>query len=129
MNKGRLEPLGVPGSDYDYDEQPAHSGGGSTPNALDRWVLSKLTSAISEKEMRILLWDQQVPQIKLAGARNYQKSGFRIFAVVDNEPDNLQMISIIRLFQADTDPTINGLTGIKFQSIDPNNVHPQMKIS
>jgi cyclopropane-fatty-acyl-phospholipid synthase len=61
MNKGRLEPLGVPGSDYDYDEQPAQSGGGSTPNALDRWVLAKLTSAISPTQMRILLWDQPVP--------------------------------------------------------------------
>lgn len=61
MNKGRLEPLGVPGSDYDYDEQPAHSGAGGTPNALDRWVLAKLTSAISEQQMRILLWDEPAP--------------------------------------------------------------------
>jgi cyclopropane-fatty-acyl-phospholipid synthase len=61
MNKGRLEPLGVPGSDYDYDEQPAYSGAGGTPNALDRWVLAKLTSAISENEMRIVLWDEPVP--------------------------------------------------------------------
>lgn len=62
MNKGRLEPLGVPGSDYDYDEQSAHSGGGSTPNALDRWVLSKLTGTISEQKLRILLWDQPAPK-------------------------------------------------------------------
>ena len=43
--------------------------------------------------------------------------------------NNFGTVSIFRLFQADTDPTINGLTGIKFQSIDPNNVHPKMKIS
>jgi cyclopropane-fatty-acyl-phospholipid synthase len=61
MNKGRLEPLGVPGSHYDYDEQSAHPGGGSAPNALDRWVLSKLTNAISEDTLRIVLWDQPVP--------------------------------------------------------------------
>ena len=61
MNKGRLEPLGVPGSDYDYDEQPAQSGGGNAPNALDRWVLSKLTGAISAEDLRIVLWDEPAP--------------------------------------------------------------------
>jgi cyclopropane-fatty-acyl-phospholipid synthase len=61
MNKGRLEPLGVPGSHYDYDEQSALPGGGSAPNALDRWVLAKLTNAVSAEKARILLWDQPVP--------------------------------------------------------------------
>lgn len=61
MNKGRLEPLGVPGSDYDYDEQPATAGSGNAPNALDRWVLAKLTNAISDNDMRIMLWDQPLP--------------------------------------------------------------------
>jgi len=61
MNKGRLEPLGVPGSDYNYDEQVADSGTVSKPNALDRWVLSRLTNAISAQDLRILLWDEPVP--------------------------------------------------------------------
>ena len=61
MNKGRLEPLGVPGSHYDYDEQAVDASHGSTPNALDRWVLARLTDAIAETDMRILLWDQPVP--------------------------------------------------------------------
>ena len=61
MNKGRLEPLGVPGSDYDYDERVADPGTGSKPNALDRWILSRLTNAISPQDMRILLWDQPAP--------------------------------------------------------------------
>ncbi|MGD2168280.1 MAG: hypothetical protein PVF63_09245, partial [Gammaproteobacteria bacterium] len=61
MNKGRLEPLGVPGSDYDYDEHSARSGGGSAPNALDRWVLAKLTNAIPETDLRIVLWDTPPP--------------------------------------------------------------------
>jgi cyclopropane-fatty-acyl-phospholipid synthase len=61
MNKGRLEPLGVPGSDYNYDDQDAQPGHANKPNALDRWVLSKLTNAIPEHDMRILLWDKPVP--------------------------------------------------------------------
>lgn len=61
MNKGRLEPLGVPGSDYEYDEHSAPSGGGSAPNALDRWVLARLTAVVSEKDTRIVLWDEPVP--------------------------------------------------------------------
>jgi cyclopropane-fatty-acyl-phospholipid synthase len=64
MNKSRLDPLGVPGSHYNYDEQTAHQSGGNAqyaPSKLDRWVHSKLTSRIDPTRMRILLWDTPVP--------------------------------------------------------------------
>jgi cyclopropane-fatty-acyl-phospholipid synthase len=61
MNKSRLEPLGVPGSQLDYDDQAASQNTGEAPSALDRWVLSKLTHYIDPARMRIMLWDQPLP--------------------------------------------------------------------
>ena len=61
MNKSRLEPLGVPGSQLDYDADAGARSQDDTPNALDRWVLSKLTSVIDPARLRIVLWDQPVP--------------------------------------------------------------------
>ena len=32
---------------------------------------------------------------KVAGIRNFQAAGYRVFAFIDNEPDNLQAVSRI----------------------------------
>lgn len=40
-------------------------------------------------------WDQEVENSKVAGVRHFQKAGYRIFAFVDNEPDNLKAVSKI----------------------------------
>ena len=52
--------------------------------------------------------EQPVEFAKVAGVRHYQKAGFRVFAMVDNEPENLKAISEINpdsqivLLHADT---------------------------
>ncbi len=40
-------------------------------------------------------WDQEVENAKVRGVLRFQKEGYRIFAMVDNEPDNLRAISKI----------------------------------
>lgn len=40
-------------------------------------------------------WEQEVENSKVAGVRYFQKKGYRIFAFVDNEPDNLKAVSNI----------------------------------
>ena len=40
-------------------------------------------------------WEQEVENSKVAGVRHFQKKGYRIFAFVDNEPDNLKVVSNI----------------------------------
>ena len=40
-------------------------------------------------------WEQEVGKAKVAGVRNFQAAGYRVFAFIDNEPDNLQAVSRI----------------------------------
>ena len=40
-------------------------------------------------------WEQEVGNAKVAGIRYFQAEGYRVFAFVDNEPDNLQAVSQI----------------------------------
>jgi hypothetical protein len=40
-------------------------------------------------------WEQGVEDAKVEGVRHFQRQGYRIFAVVDNEPNNLKAISKI----------------------------------
>lgn len=40
-------------------------------------------------------WDEDVEKVKSAGVMSFQKKGYRIFAFVDNEPDNLKAVSKI----------------------------------
>ena len=40
-------------------------------------------------------WEQDVGKAKVAGVRYFQAAGYRIFAFVDNEPDNLQAVAQI----------------------------------
>jgi hypothetical protein len=42
-------------------------------------------------------WAQSAPQAKVAGVRRFEQAGYRVFAFVDNEPENLQAV-------ADADP-------------------------
>lgn len=45
--------------------------------------------------MNPLGWEQEVGNAKVAGVRHFQSEGYRVFAFVDNEPDNLQAVSKI----------------------------------
>jgi len=38
-------------------------------------------------------WGAEVTASKVAGVRHFQKAGYRIFAFVDNEPDNLEAVA------------------------------------
>ncbi len=40
-------------------------------------------------------WDEEVENAKVGGVLHFQKEGYRIFAMVDNEPDNLRAVSKI----------------------------------
>jgi cyclopropane-fatty-acyl-phospholipid synthase len=55
MNRSRMEPLGVPGSDYGLDEAAASR---HEPNGLDRWLVNQITSKLGQSPVRIELWDE-----------------------------------------------------------------------
>ena len=38
-------------------------------------------------------WEQEVPQSKVAGVRRFQRAGYKVFAIVDNEPTNLAAVA------------------------------------
>jgi len=66
MEKNRLEPLGVPNSDYDFGnefEQQARRGG---PGRLDRWLIGQLRERLGDARVAIALWDE--PENKNAAA-------------------------------------------------------------
>ena len=54
MNRSRLEPLGVPGTEYDIEEAASRHG----PSALDRWLLKQIVTRLGpESPVRATLWD------------------------------------------------------------------------
>ena len=57
MNRNRMDPLGVPNVDYDFDDsrEPANR---SEPNALDRWLVGQLRSRLGESRIALALWDE-----------------------------------------------------------------------
>ena len=57
MNRSRLEPLGVPGTEYDIEEAASRHG----PSALDRWLLKQIVTRLGpESAVRATLWDTPV---------------------------------------------------------------------
>jgi cyclopropane-fatty-acyl-phospholipid synthase len=59
MNRSRLEPLGVRGSEVGFGEAeaPRHE-----PNGLDRWLIKQITSKLGASPVRIELWDEPEKQ-------------------------------------------------------------------
>ena len=55
MNRSRLEPLGVPPSDYEFNEAEAPR---QEPSGLDRWLIKQITSRLGSSPVRIGLWDE-----------------------------------------------------------------------
>ena len=43
--------------------------------------------------MNLAGWEQAVGNAKVAGIRHFQTAGYRVFAFIDNEPDNLRAVS------------------------------------
>jgi cyclopropane-fatty-acyl-phospholipid synthase len=55
MNRSRLEPLGVPGTDYGLDEAISRH----EPSALDRWLLRQITTRLApDSPVHLSLWDE-----------------------------------------------------------------------
>ena len=55
MNRGRLEPLGVPGSDLELNEATTRSA----PSALDRWLVRAIVKQLgADTPIRVALWDE-----------------------------------------------------------------------
>jgi hypothetical protein len=55
MNRSRLEPLGVPGSDYELNDSEAAR---HEPAALDRWLVKQITTKLGPSPVRMMLWDE-----------------------------------------------------------------------
>ncbi|HUF73069.1 MAG TPA: cyclopropane-fatty-acyl-phospholipid synthase family protein [Gammaproteobacteria bacterium] len=58
MNKNRLEPLGVPHSDYDFGDEIELKARRSEPGRIDRWLVGQLRSRLGESKVAIALWDE-----------------------------------------------------------------------
>ena len=55
MNRGRLEPLGVPGSDLEINETAARGA----PSSLDRWLIRTVMNQLgANTPVRAVLWDE-----------------------------------------------------------------------
>ena len=74
------------------------------PEALRKDTLRSLNELGKEYKVRFSKalihmnpsgWEQEVENAKVAGVRYFQAAGYRVFAFVDNEPDNLQAVSRI----------------------------------
>jgi len=58
MNRTRVEPLGVPGAEYNYRKQQERPSSGREPNGLDRWLVTQLMSRLDSSRLRVVLWDE-----------------------------------------------------------------------
>jgi cyclopropane-fatty-acyl-phospholipid synthase len=55
MNRTRMEPLGVPGTDVDFNDAAAPR---QEPSSLDRWLIKQITDNLGPSPVRIELWDE-----------------------------------------------------------------------
>lgn len=62
-------------------------------NALGKEYKVRFSDALLQMNPRG--WEQEVDNAKVAGIRYFQAAGYRVFAFIDNEPDNLQAVSRI----------------------------------
>jgi cyclopropane-fatty-acyl-phospholipid synthase len=62
MNRSRVDPLGVPGTEQAYgDASERRKNRSKSATALDRWIVSQLTSALDASRVRAQLWDDPDP--------------------------------------------------------------------
>lgn len=55
MNRSRLEPLGVPGSDYGFDDAEAAR---PEPSVLDRRLVKQIATRLGTSPVKVALWDE-----------------------------------------------------------------------
>jgi cyclopropane-fatty-acyl-phospholipid synthase len=58
MNKNRLEPLGVPHSDYHFGSEFEQQARQTEPGRIDRWLIRQLRSRLGEAKVGVTLWDE-----------------------------------------------------------------------
>lgn len=61
MNRSRLDPLGVPGTDEGFVEDRERPAARKHAGSLDRWVLGQLTAGLDTSRVHVLLWDEPDP--------------------------------------------------------------------
>jgi cyclopropane-fatty-acyl-phospholipid synthase len=66
MNKNRLEPLGVPNSNYDFGGEIEQQARRKEPGTFDRWLIKQLRLRLGESRVALVLWDE--PDVKDADA-------------------------------------------------------------
>ncbi len=55
MNRGRLEPLGVPGTDLDVEDEASRG----EPSAFDRWLVRQIVTKLGPSPVHVALWDER----------------------------------------------------------------------
>ena len=58
MEKNRLEPLGVPNSDYDFGSEFEQQTRRSEPRRIDRWLIGQLKDRLGDSRVALALWDE-----------------------------------------------------------------------
>jgi cyclopropane-fatty-acyl-phospholipid synthase len=58
MEKNRLEPLGVPNSDYDFGSEFEQQARRSEPGRVDRWLIGQIRARLGNSRVAIALWDE-----------------------------------------------------------------------
>jgi cyclopropane-fatty-acyl-phospholipid synthase len=58
MNRSRLEPLGVPSSEYGFGATDEQRPRGKDPAALDRWLKKQISDGLGDSPVRVALWDE-----------------------------------------------------------------------
>jgi len=69
MNKNRLEPLGVPHSDYDLGNELERQTPRSEPRGIDRWLVRQLRARLGESKVAVALWDEPSDKKAVATVR------------------------------------------------------------
>ena len=63
MTRSRLEPLGVPATEYAYDAEDNRTPR-RQPTALDRWLVRQIRARYGDEPVRLALWDEPDPAPK-----------------------------------------------------------------
>jgi cyclopropane-fatty-acyl-phospholipid synthase len=59
MNNNRLDPLGVPNSDYEFGNEFEQQARRTEPRRLDRWMIRQLRDRLGESPVSVALWDEE----------------------------------------------------------------------
>ena len=58
MEKNRLEPLGVPHSEYDFGSEFEQQARRTEPSRFDRWLIGQIRKRLGQSRVALALWDE-----------------------------------------------------------------------